>query len=73
MSFGIIMSPHRKREMKEISPKSWSGMHTETNQPGSAAAGSVRMGTDDTVLIERVELSSFVAAGDRLLVHLNSF
>ena len=30
------------------------------------------MGTDDTTLIERMEPSSFVAAGDRLLVLLNS-
>ena len=44
----------------------------ETTQPGCAAAGSEGMGTDDTTLTERVEPSSFVAAGDRLLVHLNS-
>ena len=30
------------------------------------------MGTDDTTLIGKVEPSSFVAVGDRLLVHLNS-
>ena len=29
-------------------------------------------GTDDTVFVERVEPISFVAAGDRLPVHLNS-
>ena len=30
------------------------------------------MGTDDTTLIGKVEPSSFVAVGDRLLVHFNS-
>ena len=42
----------------------------EAEQPGSAAISSGRMGTDDTTLIERVEPSSCVAAGDRLPVHL---
>ena len=30
------------------------------------------MGTDDTTLIGRVELSSFGAADDRLLIHLSN-
>ena len=47
-------------------------MQMEEHQPGSAATGRGGMGTDDTTLIERVEPSSFVAAADRLLVHLNS-
>ena len=40
------------------------------HQSGSAATGSGVMVTDDVLLIERVESSSFVAACDRLLVHL---
>ena len=42
----------------------------EDNQPESVATG--RLGTDDTTLIEVVDPSSFAAAGDHLLVHLNS-
>ena len=42
----------------------------EYNQPGSAATGSGGLGSDDTE-VEGVEPSSFVAAGVRLLVHLN--
>ena len=44
----------------------------EGYQPVSSAAGGGVLGTDDNILIEVVEPSSFVAAGDRLLVHLNS-
>ena len=47
-------------------------MTVEENQPGSPATGVGGMGPDDTISIERVEPSSFVAASDRLLVHLNS-
>ena len=46
-------------------------MHLEENQSESAATCSGGMGTDDTTLIEVVEPSSYAAAGDRLLVHLN--
>ena len=42
------------------------------NQPESVATGSGRMGTDETTLSERVELSSFGAVGDRLSVQLSS-
>ena len=44
----------------------------EEHQPESAATVSGGMGTDDTTLMERVELGSFVAAGDRLRVHHNT-
>ena len=44
----------------------------EEDQPGSAANGSGGLGTDDTTLIERVEPSTFGAAGHRLPVHLSS-
>ena len=44
----------------------------EDSQPGSAATGGGGIGADDTTLIERVEPSSFVVAGDRLLVDLSS-
>ena len=47
-------------------------VHMEETQPGSAATGGGRVGIDDTSLIERGESSSFVAAGDRLLVHFSS-
>ena len=36
------------------------------------ATGNGGRGTDDTKMIQRVEPSSFITAGDRLLVHLNS-
>ena len=39
-------------------------MLLEEHQPESAAAGSGRVGTDNTTLIERVEPISFGAAGD---------
>ena len=44
----------------------------ERNQHGSDATGSGGIGTQDTTLIERVEPSSVVAAGDRLPDYLNS-
>ena len=44
----------------------------EENHSESAASGSGGLGADDTTLIEGVGPSSFAAAGDRLLVHLNS-
>ena len=47
-------------------------MQMEENHPGCAATGSGGLSLDDTTLIERVEQSSLVAAGDRLLVHLSS-
>ena len=69
INFGIILSPHSKREMTDISQQlGW--MQMEEHQPESVADG--RVGTDDTTLIERVKPSSFVAAGDLLPVHLNS-
>ena len=58
-------------EMKDISQElEW--MHMEENQPGSAATVSGGLGTDDTTLIVRVEPTSFVARGHRLLAHLSS-
>ena len=42
------------------------------NQLESAATSCGGVDLDDTTSIGRVELSSFGAAGDRLLVHLNS-
>ena len=54
---------HSIREMKYI---------VHQNQPESAAIGCGGLGTDVTILMEGVEPSSFAAAGDRLLVHLNS-
>ena len=44
----------------------------EENLPGSAATDGGGMGIGDTTLIELVDTSSFLAAGDRLLVRLNS-
>ena len=44
----------------------------EEHQLGSAARASGGMGTEDTTMIERVEPTSFAAAGDRLLVHLSA-
>ena len=46
-------------------------MQMEENQPGSAATGGGRVGTDDTTLIERVEPSSYIAASYRLPARLN--
>ena len=43
----------------------------DENQLGSAATGSGGMSTDDTTKIVRAESSSFVAARDRLPVHLD--
>ena len=42
----------------------------DENKLGSAATGG-ELGTDDTTLIERVDLSSFVAARDCLHVHFS--
>ena len=71
MSFGIILSPHSIRDTKHISEElEW--VHTEENQLGSVATGSGSVGTEDTTLMERVEPSSLVAAGDRLPLHLSS-
>ena len=47
-------------------------MRMEENQLASAATGCGEMCIDDTTFIGTVEPSSFVAAGDRLLVHLLS-
>ena len=47
-------------------------VHMEDHQPGSAATTLGEMGAGDTISIGRREPSSFVAAGDRLLVHLHS-
>ena len=53
--------------------KNWSGcMWKKDNQPASATPGSGGLDTDDTAVIEVVEPNSFVAVGDRLLVHLDS-
>ena len=45
-------------------------MQMEENQLGFAGTVSGGLGTVDTTLIERVEPSSFVAAGGSLRVHL---
>ena len=47
-------------------------MQMEENHPGCAATGSGGLSLDDITLIERVEPSSLVAAGERFLVHLSS-
>ena len=44
----------------------------EGTQSGSAATGCGVVGTDDTTLVDVVEASSFVAAGERLRVHFTS-
>ena len=44
----------------------------DETQPGSVIASGGGVGTDDTTLAERVDPSSFVAAGGRMLVHLNN-
>ena len=59
------------REMKDIS-QALEWMHVEENQLGSAATAGGGLGTDDTTVIEVVQPSLLVAAGDRLLVHLSS-
>ena len=46
-------------------------MQIEEHQLESVATSSGIVGTDDTTLTERVELSSCGVACDRLLVHLN--
>ena len=46
-------------------------MQMEDHQPACAATSGGRVGTSDT-LTERVEPRSFVAAGDRVLVHLSN-
>ena len=61
------------REMKDLSLSQELCGGTWKNHPGSAHPGGGGMGTDDTTLIERVELSSFGAAGDRLPVHHQQF
>ena len=69
--FGVILNPHRKREMKCISQElEW--IHIEENQSRSAATSGGGVGPDDTTLNEVAEPSLFVAAGDRLLPHLDS-
>ena len=47
-------------------------MQLEEDQLGSAATDGGGTGIDDTTLIDRVEPSSFVEAGDRLLVQISS-
>ena len=59
------------REVKDISLKSWSGCKWRNISSDLLFTGRERVGTDDTTLMERVEPSSFVAAVDRLLVHLS--
>ena len=68
-NFGHLPEPTQyARDEGCLSPDlAW--VHMEETQPGSAATGGGRVGTDDTSLIERVESSSFVSAEDRLLVH----
>ena len=41
----------------------------EDSESGYAATSSRGLGTDDATVVEVVVASSFVAAGDRLLVH----
>ena len=48
------------------------GVGMEEHLPRAAATSSGRLGTDYTTFMEVVEPSSFVAAGDRLSVYLNS-
>ena len=45
--FGIVLSPHGKREMKYIIRKSWSGCMWKKIQPASADTGG-GMGTGET-------------------------
>ena len=47
-------------------------MHMEENQLDSAPIGRERLGNAVTSFTGGVEPSSFAAAGDRTLVHLNS-
>ena len=62
MNFGVLLSPHSMREMKDISLElEW--MQMEENQPGSATTDSGALDGDDTTLIERVEPSSFGCSG----------
>ena len=72
MNFGIILIPHCMREMKDISLKNWSGCKWKTLSLNLLPQEVEEWGTDDTTLIQRVEPSSFGAAGDRLPVHLSS-
>ena len=70
-SFGFIVSPHNMREMKDTSLKGWSGCKWMKLE--SAVTDWGRVGTDDTTLIERVELSSFgVACEQRATVCLST-
>ena len=61
------------REMKDTSLKCWSGCTWKKISLDLFATSSGRVGTDDTTLIERVELSSFGAARDRLLLPSQQF
>ena len=72
MSCGINLSPTQYTRDEGYLSQELGRMRMSENQLGSVATGSGGIGTHDTTLIERVELSSFVAGGDRLLVHLNS-
>ena len=70
--FGHLLEPTQStRDEGYFSPE-LELMQMEENEPGSAATGCVRMGTDETTLIDRVEPSPFVVAGDRLPVHPSS-
>ena len=62
----------RMRKMMDISQQGMEWMQVCEKQSRSAATCRGGMGIDDTTLIERVE-SSFVAAVDHLLVHLNKY
>ena len=68
---GVILSAPSIREMKHISEElEW--MQMEEKQTVSAAKGTGGLDTDDETQLERMEPSSIAAAGDRLLVRLNS-
>ena len=72
MNLGIFLYPHSMREMKDTSVKGWSGCTWKKMSPESTATGGGGVGTDETTLTERVEPTSFAAAGDRLPVRLSS-
>ena len=66
------MGQHSIREMNDICLKDWSGCNWKKVGLDLLLRVVEELGTDDTTLFEVVEPSSFVPAGDRLLVHLNS-
>ena len=79
----VAQLPARSNEFRHLPEPTWCArdegylsqelewMQMEEHQLESVATSSGIVGTDDTTLIERVELSSCGVACDRLLVHLN--